>query len=119
MAVDYYIALSCRRQLLGVSCSVFVRSAKFLLGAQIFGAQLLSGLRLTQGRAAARCACAAIGSYGGWNDQSAQEQRGGGEDQEGTFHGCFLLVTANWTVILSCPRSKQQCVCKFLSVRNS
>jgi hypothetical protein len=45
---------------------------------------------------------AAIGSYGGWNDQGAQEKCGGGEEHEGTFHGCFLLVTANWTVIFSC-----------------
>src|ERR1700733_10155468 len=58
-------------------------------------------LRLAQCIATISGANTAVSSSYGWNHQSVEEQDCGCEDQEGTFHGCFLLVTASWTVIVS------------------
>jgi hypothetical protein len=50
----------------------------------------------------------AIGSDRCWNDQAVEEQNGDSEDEQHTFHWCFLLVTANWTVIFSWPLTRLQ-----------
>ena len=79
-----------------------------------------NGLRLAEGIAAAGAAVtAAIGPDYGWNYQRVQEQHSNSEDQQHTFHDCFLLVTANWTVIISWAECSTQRVLKALSVRNS
>jgi hypothetical protein len=76
-------------------------------------------LRFAQYIATIGTASAAIGSDYGWNYQRVYEEDSSCEDEQGTFHGCFLLVIANWSVIISWAQGQMQRVCKPSSVRNS
>ena len=74
-------------------------------------ALILEGLLWLTNSTVAATACAAsaaIGANYGWNYQSVEEQYGNSEDEQKTFHLCFLLVTADWTVIFSWPRRRVQ-----------
>jgi hypothetical protein len=61
---------------------------------------------------------AAVGSDHSWNNKSAYQQNGCCDYEDDAFHGCFLLVTANWTVIFSRRVGRPQWVRKPLIVRN-
>jgi hypothetical protein len=76
-------------------------------------------LRLTQRFATIGTARASISPDRGWDYQRIYEEDSCSEDDQQTFHGCFLLVTAKWTVIVSWAQSRVQPVRKPLSVRNS
>ena len=67
--------------------------------------RLLFGFRNATAKlrpARASAARHAIGMSYGWDCQSVDQKKGCGDDQKNTFHGCFLLVLENRTVILSC-----------------
>jgi hypothetical protein len=51
--------------------------------------------------------------------ESIQEHQGCGDNQEGTFHGYFLLVFEKQTVILSCPQYGAQVTPGHSFVRTS
>jgi hypothetical protein len=55
---------------------------------------ILQHLRLADRLPAAATNPAAVGMRDRWNDKSVEEQDCGCENQKGTFHGGFLLVTA-------------------------
>jgi hypothetical protein len=61
---------------------------------------------------------AAVGADDSGSDKSAYQQDSGCDYEDDAFHGCFLLVTADWTVIFSRRKSRLQWVRKPLIVRN-
>jgi len=76
-------------------------------------------LRFAQVAATTGAGGAAVGLNYLWNNKSAYEKDSCADYENDAFHDCFLLVTANWTVIFSRLRRRSQGVRKPLIVRNS
>jgi hypothetical protein len=89
-------------------------------GVQLAGLScILQRLRLANRLSAAAANSTAVGVCDGWNDKSVEEQDCCCENQKGTFHGRFLLVTSSRKVMFSWPRRPEQRIERSLTVRNS
>ena len=74
--------------------------------------------RLAQVVPAIGAGSSTVGSDYSWNDKGANKKDGRCDYEKDAFHGCFLLVTADWTVIFSRRKGRPQWVRKPSIVRN-